>query len=240
MGLGCGAKVGKIVLVVVNTIFLLLGLAIAIAGLVFKFGDGILKEDIRGIFQKIHVDMVGGIDVYSLINNLSNVFIAVGFIVFLLGFLGCFGACCENKVMLVLYAILVMLILIAQLAGVALIAAFKSNVEGAFRTGLEQEFQKDYKNNATEFNALFKTFQCCGIDSAKDVTNATGRPLPAECCASQPCTLANAYEGCYTKLESYINRYAAAFIGVGVGILIFQFLCIVFAFCLCCAIGRDD
>lgn len=49
--------------------------------------------------------MVGGIDVYSLINNLSNVFIAVGFIVFLLGFLGCVGACCENKVMLVLVSL---------------------------------------------------------------------------------------------------------------------------------------
>ncbi|KAJ8316351.1 hypothetical protein KUTeg_006365 [Tegillarca granosa] len=122
-----------------------------------------------------------------------------------------------------IYAILVLLILIAQLAGIALIAAFKSQVEGTFKTNLEQEFQKEYKQNQTEFRALFKKFECCGINGPQDVLNVTAT-LPKECCpeSAQTCTSVNANGGCYTKLESYINRYAAAFIGVGVGILIFQ------------------
>ncbi|KAJ8306401.1 hypothetical protein KUTeg_016946 [Tegillarca granosa] len=74
----------------------------------------------------------------------------------------------SSDVLVPAYAILVLLILIAQLAGIALIAAFKSQVEGTFKTNLEQEFQKEYKQNQTEFRALFKKFECCGINGPQE------------------------------------------------------------------------
>lgn len=241
----CGGTAAKVILVVVNTLFLLFGLAIAIAGLVFKFGGDLLKSDIKKVFENVKIDIVGGVDLYQLVNSLATVFIVLGFIIVLIGFLGCFGACCQWRWMLVVYAILVMILLVAQLVIVIMFAVFRNKVDDQFKNDLKKLLKEKYGSDqeyTNSFNSMFQSFQCCGIEKPSDIPTLT---LPKECCPnpdpiSKTCTISTKlYPGCYPKIESYISTYNGVFIGVGVAVLIFQLLCIIFAFCLCSVIGGE-
>lgn len=241
----CGGTTAKVILVIVNTLFLLFGLAIAIAGLVFKFGGDLLKSDIQKVFENVKLDVVGGVDLYNLVNNLSTVFIVLGFIIFFIGFLGCFGACCQWRWMLVVYAILVMLLLVAQLVIVIMFAVFRNKIDDQFKTQMKDLLSQKYGSDAeytNSFNAMFQSFKCCGIEKSSDLPTLT---LPKECCPkpdsiTKTCSLSvQVYPGCYQKIEGYISIYNGVFIGVGVAVLIFQLLCIIFAFCLCSVIGGE-
>ncbi|XP_033758753.1 tetraspanin-8-like [Pecten maximus] len=249
---GCGANLAKVALVVVNVIFLLLGLAIAVAGLYFKFGEDILQDDIKNALDEINLDVVGGVDVYTLLDQMSNIFIAVGFIIFAIGFFGCCGACCQWRWMLVIYAIVVILLMIVQIAGIALFASFKGEINSSFSKEATKLLTDKYdrasadedKKKITEgFNQLFKTFQCCGIHNYTDISSSTTN-LPPECCpttvtTSTVCPTNDANDGCFTKLDDLFSKYQTIFIAVGVCIIVFQLLCVIFSFCLCTAISRE-
>lgn len=243
---GCGANFAKIVLVIVNIIFLLLGLGIAIAGLVFKFGEDLLKDDLKDVMENINVDMVGGIDIYSLVNQMSTIFIVVGFIIFALGFFGCCGACCQWRWMLVIYAIVVIILMIVQITGIALFASFKGKIDDSFSSEATKLLKDNYKPTPSAaqkkvkdgFNNLFSTFHCCGISNYSDVNNVIAN-LPTQCCDGTACTASNVNGGCFTKLDDLFKKYTTIFIAVGVAVIVFQLLCIIFSFCLCASIGRE-
>ncbi|XP_052060280.1 23 kDa integral membrane protein-like isoform X2 [Mytilus californianus] len=248
MTLGCGASIAKVILIIVNTIFLILGLGIGIAGLVFRFGTDLLGDEIKDAMKSLNVDVVGGINVYDIASSLSLLLIIVGFFIFLVGGLGCCGACCQNRVLLVVYAIIVAILLIAQIVGVAMFAGFRSSFDDTFKTEFKKVLTTRYNQTGNEdltnsYDALFKLYKCCGVDSANDMPSQS---LPSECCtATDPpssCTNTSStvHEGCYTKLKDQIDQYNSVFIGVGVSVLIFQLLCVLFSFCLCVAIGREE
>jgi general stress protein CsbA len=46
-----------------------------------------------------------GADIYEMVSSLSLLLIIVGFFIFIVGALGCCGACCSNRVLLVLVSI---------------------------------------------------------------------------------------------------------------------------------------
>ncbi|CAC5390915.1 unnamed protein product [Mytilus coruscus] len=245
MTLGCGASIAKVILIIVNTIFLILGLGIGIAGLVFRFGTDLLGDKIKEAMKSLKVDVVGGVNVYDVASSLSLLLIIVGFFIFLVGGLGCCGACCQNRVLLVVYAIIVAILLIAQIVGVALFAGFRSEFDDSVKKGFKDILQTKYNTTGNDdlsqsYNALFNLYECCGVDSAADMPDNN---LPKECCASSnPCSKSSTdvRSGCYTKLKDQIDQYNSIFIGVGVSVLVFQLLCVLFSFCLCVAIGRDE
>lgn len=145
-----------------------------------------------------------------------------------------------NRVLLVLYAIIVIVLLIVQIAGVALFGAFKSSLDSRFKETFKSVLETTYTScddtdTRNSFNALFKIFECCGVESAQDMPELD---LPPECCVNntETCTKQSGsilHQGCYTKLERQIANYSTMFIGIGVSILVFQLLCVIFAFCLC-------
>lgn len=239
---GCGAKTAKFILAAVNTIFVLLGLGIGIAGLVFKFGW--FKEDIVNTLQKTDIN---GTDTYSLLNSAALIFIVVGFFIFGIGIFGCLGACCEWRPLLVVYALVVAILLIIQIVGVALFAKYRGDIETEFQSALNTTFYQYYTNDTDVqkgFQQLFKEFECCGVNGYMDFTSQ-GVDVPSQCCGldSGSCTSSsnNLFKvGCGQKFIDDLGKYNTTFIAIGVCILIFQLLCVLFSFCLCCAIGRDD
>ncbi|OWF55784.1 Tetraspanin-6 [Mizuhopecten yessoensis] len=230
----------------------LLGLGIAVAGLYFKFGEDLLQDDIKDALDKIDLDMVGGVDVYTMLDQLSNIFIVVGFIIFAIGFFGCCGACCQWRWMLVIYAIVVILLMIVQIAGIALFASFKGKINSSFSEEATKVLKDNYnaasptdetKKVKAAFDRMFQTFECCGISNYSDISPG-GTTLPLVCCqtsATTPpiCLPANANEGCFTKLDELFSKYTTIFIAVGVSVIVFQLLCVIFSFCLCTAISRE-
>ena len=248
MGLGCGASFSKYILIAVNTIFLLLGLGIGIAGLVFRFGTGLLDDKIKEALKELPVDVAGGADIYEMVSSLSLLLIIVGFFIFIVGALGCCGACCSNRVLLVLYAIIVFLLLIAQIAAVALFVGFKSSFDDALKTSFKKVLNLTYNGDDDDlknsFNALFQTYECCGAENYKDMPKNS---LPEACCHDTipggNCTKSTIdvnTVGCITKLKDKIEKYNNVFLGAGISVLVFQLLCLIFAFHFCITIGRES
>ncbi|XP_045209470.2 tetraspanin-7-like [Mercenaria mercenaria] len=232
--LSCGAQCSRITLITLNVIFLLLGIALLILGLVFRFGGSELKEDIEPTFKDISIN---DYDLYSLLNSLAIIFIVVGAVVILFSFLGFVGAVCLVRAALVIYAILIGICLALELAGVILFFVLRSEMTKAVRLGMKESIEKanegkdDYLK-ATQY--MFKTFECCHVDNehlpASNLGEATSTCL----------TTGNKYSvDCYDAFTDWLESYQIAFVVVGICGMVIQLLLIVFA-CWVCRSSRKE
>ncbi|KAB0403891.1 hypothetical protein E2I00_016983 [Balaenoptera physalus] len=107
-----------------------------------------------------------------------NILIAVGAIIMILGFLGCFGAMKENQFMLVLFFVGLILILLLQVVAGILGATNKSKTERALNETLQTNVHllSATNENGKLFQKAFSEIQeelkCCGlINGASDWGN---------------------------------------------------------------------
>ncbi|ODM96935.1 CD63 antigen [Orchesella cincta] len=175
-----GMKLIKYALFLFNLAFVILGVALVWIGFSVKHG-----------FKQYFSTMLDGEDGGHSIP--PTIFIVVGFIMFVIAFLGCCGAFTENHCMMMLYSVLVGLILVIQLGAAVAAYAFQDDVEGVLRNGMEKSFDKYYNIDAAGHNDSVKSWdflqynlKCCGVDSHIDWANATDAPvigfIPKTCC----------------------------------------------------------
>lgn len=185
---GC-SKFGKVFLVIINLVFLALGLGLLIAGILVKINA--LSSDVTPALNSVEV---AGYKLGDLANNLSIVFIVIGAFIVLVSGLGLIGGCCEVRWMLVVYAILVLILLIMKIAAVALWFKMRTDVEEtvqkALNGSLENNFVNDFLNSTNDisngWNYIFLTFDCCGVNPVtKTANDFTATPWctkdPGEC-----------------------------------------------------------
>lgn len=176
--MGCGSTFGKIFLVIVNTLFTILGLALLIIGAIVKFKKDLVTEYAAELFKVIKLD-AADYNLDELLGSSAIVFIIVGVVILIVGVLGCFGACCGWRVFLVIYAIIVFLVLIGEIAGVILAALMKSDVDKVVKTGMKKSIAEHYKGDTSQepislaWNSILIEFKCCGVDNYMDFNNAT-------------------------------------------------------------------
>ncbi|NXO99934.1 TSN8 protein, partial [Certhia brachydactyla] len=200
---------------------------------------------VSGAQQGIDSSMLAGV----------NLLIAVGAIIMILGFLGCCGAVKENRCMLMLFFIALLLILILQITGGVLGAVYKSQVETALNLTLSasvdalQSTTGEYKEYQEEFQKLQRMNQCCGLlNGAKDWGENFNKLSPNMC----ECELENPSSDICIK---YNNRYIykkpcgevimkeikdnlVIIMGIAFGLAVVEILGLVFSMCLYCQIGR--
>ncbi|XP_033126274.1 CD151 antigen-like isoform X2 [Anneissia japonica] len=141
---------------------------------------------------------------------LAYMLIGIGGFVTILGFLGCFGACHEQKWMIITYFVVVLLLLLAEIVCVILVFAFQSEVEKFVGDQLDDSIQKEYGTEGdegvtTSVDALQISLECCGKHNYTDwetsnwsKTNMSlSMPFPISCCKTK--------EG---ALEKLINNEA--------------------------------
>ncbi|XP_055995211.1 CD151 antigen-like [Ostrea edulis] len=196
--MGCGSAIGKAFLVTVNTIFTILGLVLLIIGCIVKFNKELVTKYADELFKVIKLESAN-LNLDELLSSSAVVFIIVGVVILIVGVLGCLGACCGWRAFLVIYAIIVFLVLIAEIAGVVLAAFMKKDVEKVVKDGLKKSITEFYKGDEFQepvtlaWNSIFIEFDCCGVDNYMDFDNATnwnktfkGQPLnlvtPVSCC----------------------------------------------------------
>lgn len=226
--LSCGAKCSRITLITLNVIFLFLGIALLVLGIMFRFGGSELKEDIEPTFKDIQIS---NYDLYSLLNSLAIIFIVIGAVVILFSFLGFVGAVCLVKGALVFYSILIGLCLALELAGVILFFVLRGELTKAVRLGMKESIEKanagqeDYLK-ATQY--MFKTFECCHVDNEKLDPGNLGE-------AEGTCmTMGDKYSvDCYDAFTDWIKGFQVAFVVVGICGMIVQILLIIFACWVC-------
>lgn len=176
--MGCGSAIGRVFLVVVNTLFTILGFALLVVGCLVKFKEDLVTKYAKELFKVIKLDSAD-YNLDELLSSSAVVFIIVGVVILIVGVLGCFGACCGWRVFLVIYAIIVFLVLIAEIAGVVLAALMKKDVDSVVKKGMKKSIADYYKGDLSQepvslaWNSLLIEFDCCGVDNYMDFMNAT-------------------------------------------------------------------
>lgn len=197
---GC-SKLGKVFLVIINLVFLALGLGLLIAGILVKINA--LSSDVTPALNTVEV---AGYKLGDLANNLSIVFIVIGAFIVLVSGLGLIGGCCEVRWMLVVYAILVLILLIMKIAAVALWFKMRTDFEETVRAELFDNLKSKYENdllNNTEspisnaWNYAFLTFDCCGVNPVINKTDNDFTMTPW--CTKDP-------GECYRRNDTMIPR----------------------------------
>jgi len=238
--LGGGAKCIKYTLFIFNMLFLLAGLALIIVGAVAQvqanknLGGGSLSG--AGIF-----------------------IIVIGGIVFVICFFGCAGAINNNYCMVVTYGVLLVLLLVAEVAGVIAGFVLKNQIQSTLNQQLTDS-QKQYNfspNDVTSgsWNNTQSTLKCCGttgyqswgVNQACNSTNT----VPDTCCVNytvncgvnsltSPAAPQIFYtQGCTTALTTLLKTYLVAVGAVAAAIAILEVIGIIFAFCLAHSLRKD-
>ncbi|KAH3700086.1 tetraspanin-9-like [Dreissena polymorpha] len=198
---GCG----QLILVLINVLFSVIGLALLVVACLVKFGSDVFDKQLNdgyAEFKQLIKDTFQGqdsaideLDLGALIGDAAIAFIVIGAFFFLLGIFGCIGAICKVKCLLVVYMSILLTIFAAELVFVIMLFAAKDKIDGWLKTPLKDQLTDKYTGtNGTDaftltINFVMREFECCGIDKPDDFndTKKWNRPIkdmvvPYICC----------------------------------------------------------
>lgn len=237
----------KYLLFIFNLVFAISGIGIITAG-------AVVLSDSVDFHHFASNDLIGP----------PIVLIVAGSVVFLIAFLGCFGAIRESYKLLIAFAGLLIVIFVLELAAGIAAAVYKGDFEESLKKTLHASMA-NYTNSQVEkyaWDNLQMKFKCCGIDQPTD-WQIPPALYPRACCyedhdddhSKRPdnevmksdsyCSRSDygryVYsKGCYQKLKDKIERNTKALIGVGIGIAFIQVVGIVLACWLAYTIKNEN
>lgn len=167
---------------------------------------------------------------FNMLYTGAYVFVAVGVIIMVVGFLGCCGAIRENQCMLgMFFALLFIIFCILLGAGIWAVVA-KDDVKETVNKALKEGVDGYYDESSAErkFMDMVQTdFQCCG--ATMGILDYT-KGVPETCKAfTQPCN---------DRLFQFVKENLLIIAGVSIGIAVILILGMIFSMILCCAL-RD-
>ena len=179
---GCCGSLIRLVLGIINVIFLLIGLAVFIIA-------GILRWSPDSILNKLSDNQaVESIINLSALNYITIALLAIGGFIIFLSVIGLLGILCSSKFFLVIYEVVIVILFLAH--GITLIVcAFKaSDIEKEFRIALNntihdlndpQTSEEQASAECAALKLISEIFQCCGASGPGDFKNET---YITECC----------------------------------------------------------
>ncbi|KAG7208551.1 hypothetical protein KM043_014768 [Ampulex compressa] len=225
----CGMSLIKYILFVFNLIFAISGIGIIAAG-------ALVLADVGEFSHFVEVRII----------TPPIVLIAAGCVVFIIAFLGCYGAIKEHYNMLIAFAAALLIIFVIELAVGIAAAVFKKDFSMAMKDTLKESMKNYTDADKQAWDNVQNKLQCCGVDGPSDWTasNRFFGAFPSSCCADAQVIcqigLPDVYsEGCFSKLEMRVQKGATILIGVGIGIAFVEIAGIVLASCLATAIKRE-
>ncbi|XP_008637619.2 tetraspanin-18 isoform X1 [Corvus cornix cornix] len=188
----------------------------------------------------------------------AYIMLAMGAMLFLLGFLGCCGAIRENKCLLLFFFMFILLIFLAELSAAILAFIFRENLTREFFT---KELKKHYqRNNDTDvfsstWNSVMITFACCGVNGPEDFEAIPHLPYsslegatPEACCQRELQSREGMFvnkeaclsgmerfqnrQGCYTVILNSFETYVYLAGALAIGVLAIELFAMIFAMCL--------
>ncbi|KAK3107237.1 hypothetical protein FSP39_010005 [Pinctada imbricata] len=215
----------------------LFGILFLVVGAVVRWGSDYMNSLLSDAYARLSTalkeagaesDALSDFHIGEFVGDAAIAFVVIGAFFFLLGILGCVGACCKVKCMLVLYVIFLVLIVLAELTFLILVFAFRDEVDSWFKDPLRSAIEKEYKSSASEdsislaINFVQSEFKCCGVDSYQDFNMSTSwnrtfvyngtvyeKLIPNVCCknsssnANLDCLLSPTTDNAYTDTGCY-------------------------------------
>ncbi|XP_055899246.1 CD9 antigen-like isoform X2 [Biomphalaria glabrata] len=219
MALGSCYTCVKYLMFAFNFIFWLLGCAILGVGIWLR-----VDENAASYLKDSHINYF---------HTAAYILISVGFVIMVVGFLGCCGAIRESQCMLASFFIC-LFVIFAVLLGCGIWAAVaKDQVKDTLEKFLEDGVNQYYKDeNKRRYMDYIQTdFDCCGYNKG-DLDYTEVPKVPKSCHRdyyTKPCT---------TALYNWAESKLIIIAGVAIGIAVVLILGMVFSMVLCCAI-RD-
>ncbi|KAM4873207.1 tetraspanin-1 [Thomomys bottae] len=215
----------KVMMILFNMLIFLCGAALLAVGIwVSVDGPSFLK--IFGPLSSSAMQFV----------NVGYFLIAAGALLFVLGFLGCYGAQSENKCALMMFFFILLLIFIAEIAAAVVALVYTTTAEQFLALLVVPAIRKDYgyQNDFTQvWNSTMQGLKCCGFNNYTDFEGSRyleeNHVIPPFCCINpfnnteeEPCTLEKAQkfavQGCFKQLLHDIQTNAIIVGGVAAGI----------------------
>ncbi|KFD53554.1 hypothetical protein M514_05470 [Trichuris suis] len=138
----------------------------------------------------------------------AALFGAAGAAIIVVGFIGCCGTWVENRCLLIIYIVLVILLFITELTASILAFIYINEVTEAVRQELYNHLQSPYvAERARDTNGLRITwnslqikFKCCGVEGYRDwfksVHNPQNNWVPDSCCDPRKFHLNGSMQNC--------------------------------------------
>ncbi|XP_046402581.1 CD9 antigen-like [Ischnura elegans] len=205
------------------------------------------------------------------------ILLGIGCLAFIVGLFGCCGAYKESQCMLVTFFCLLLIIVVGEIAGGVWAWNHSEDLEKMVRDNVKKTVQMEYgevQSRTIAFDGIQRALHCCGANGPSDWSGSkynTGEKgaveliasslvgaytIPTSCCnveeddvlcqtgrkAGFASVISSVIhnEGCIDKLISILRSYGGVVIGVTIGLGIVQFLGLVFSMVLCCAVRAID
>ncbi|KAJ1139579.1 hypothetical protein NDU88_005948 [Pleurodeles waltl] len=186
------------------------------------------------------------------------IILMVGVALSLLGFLGCFGAIRENKVLLMAFFVLLLVMFIVELVGTIFALTYKKQITNEY---FLWELHKNYRGDnstdvfSTSWNTIMIAMSCCGISGPDNFGNGSlfhklypTTPWPDACCSRNNPVLSDSIlnrnhciqnetgfvnnQGCFPAIAKSLQKYVNLTGAVGLGVLGIEMFAMFFALCL--------
>ncbi|XP_060571266.1 tetraspanin-3-like [Ruditapes philippinarum] len=183
----------------------------------------------------------------------AGIVIIVGVFLFILGCVGCVGACKENKCILAVFFSLLLIVLTAEVTAGVCGYVFRKELHKAVNDGLENAVNKYGNDSSTEkdqIDYLQSELKCCGIMNASDWKTAQQwkmNMVPSSCCNVSNITSCDRTikldnkdiykDGCLDKLERKFERNLVYIAGVAITFAVIQLLGMI---CSCILLCRSQ
>lgn len=229
----CGKTFLRNVIYVFNLIFFLSGACF--------LGTGIYVMLSRHSF----VSLLGG----TMFPVTTFLLIGTGALILIISFIGCFGACQENRCLLFTYAFFLLLIFLLEAVAGVLSYMYNGVIHEELSRNLNKTMMENYKFDTsitTAIDEMQLEFRCCGAQSFEDWRHSkwikmSEDPLktPDSCCKSPSNLCAERdhpsninYIGCSRRLEQVTKESLILIGGIGLGFCCIQVIGLIFACCL--------
>ncbi|XP_022111920.1 CD63 antigen-like [Acanthaster planci] len=218
------SKLIKYLMFFFNFIFFICGIVIIVGGaLVFtKYND--------------YVDFTG-----SMGNAIPIVLLVIGIFILFTGFLGCCGALRENYCMVCTFAIIIVILLLAELGGGIAGYVLRNDIKKAIDDNMNKLLVQYPNNTATQklFDSMQQDLKCCGVNNYTDWYSYLGSGnVTDSCCKKEEpkCGIEPKKEtiwtdGCFNALYDFLEDNIVIIAAIAIVIAVIQIFGVV---CSCC------
>uniref|UniRef100_A0A915BZU8 Tetraspanin n=1 Tax=Parascaris univalens TaxID=6257 RepID=A0A915BZU8_PARUN len=212
---GCGNRMVKFLFFSANLLICFFG------GLIFGFSmwanlDKDFAANLEKFARSVHHD---NLNVLAKYQASLWVLVAIGALLFLVGFLGCCGAMCESTVLLSLFFVIVLILTVIELGAAVLAVSSKSEFKDSLRKLLGESTDA---NHLTKLRPIEDLFQCCGATA--ETKNLF------DCDQSK--------EDCFTVISEWIESTGETVVVIAFVLLAVELFALVFT-CILCRAFRE-
>jgi tetraspanin-18 len=188
-GFGVGAGLMRCFLIVVNIFFGLFGFILLAGGCFLKLGQQYYMPFVDAALESLPELMASAglangaeqpsdveVDFDAILGTIAIGLIILGLFLFILAILGCIGACCQVKVIMIVYLVVLLIMFLVQLILVILYAVqgIDSVIDDTFTDMIEGDYGgiDDFTAASLVMNVVMVQFKCCGAKNYMDFDNS--------------------------------------------------------------------